>query len=338
MSPSNKLIPISFLILFFFSFFIPEPAFCDEKPIAHLTGFSGTVLIQSHGDWAIKPLKNLPLYSMDKVVTRVGTALITFYNGAVVEIKNNSNLLILEETKEEGLIKKIKVVQRRILLFIGNMFFKSGKGHVQTQFETEKTVIGIRGTAGILSVGPDGQIYIQFSEGSAKFTLGDVIQGKIAEKVPTELIDQNPIQKAAYMAFAAAEKCREDRGKAAMGKISSFQMEWSCAYARKLAAKESITWAEAVKNNNPNEETVKWAEQILGEKNSDYEAAEIDEKTFLEKGATPEPIEYHPPVTEEQAEGYTEPETKALIPTKTNDENSDPLINDSESPSPTGGS
>lgn len=337
MSPSSKIVSISFSILFLFSIFIPKIAFSEDKPIAQLTGFSGTVLIQSRGDWSTKPMKNLPLYSMDKVVTRIGNALITFNNGAVIEIKNNSNLLIQEETKEKGLFKRIKVVQRRILLFIGNMFFKSGKGHVQTQFETEKTVIGIRGTAGILSIGSDGQIYIQFSEGSAKFTLGDVIKGKVAKKVPTELVDQNPIQKAAYMAFTAAEKCRKDRVRSAKGEISPIQMKWACAYARKLAAKESMTWAEAVKKNNPHKETVKWAEQVIEEKKSEYEAAEKDEKTSLEKGATGETIKYVPPATEDKTEGYTEPETQELIPTKTNDELSDPIINDFESPSPTGG-
>jgi len=179
-----------------FSIFLPAPAFCDGESIARLTNFTGIVLIKSHGGWGVKPAKNLPLYSQDKVVTRIGTATITFSDGAAVDIKNNSNLFIHEKETEKGFLKKVKIVNRHILLFMGKMFFKTGTGQVQTQFETEKSVIGIRGTAGILSIGSDGQIYITFTEGGAKFTVGDLVHGKIAKDVPTNLADQNPVQKA----------------------------------------------------------------------------------------------------------------------------------------------
>ena len=302
----GKLISASFSILILCALFFSPPAYCEEKPIAHLTDFTGTVLVNSRGEWGVKPEKNFPLYSMDKIVTRVGTAVITFGDGAVIEIKNNSNLLINEMEKEEGLIKKVKIVQRRILLFIGKMFFKTGTGQIQTQFETEKTVIGIRGTAGVLSIGPDGEIYIEFSEGHAKFTVGDIIKG-IAKDVPKELIDQNPIQQASYLANAAWERCIEAKEKAAKGEISTAQMEWACAYAREMSANEAKTYALALIKNNPSEEVVAWAEEILGEENNKIEKAKEDQQLYIDLGAVPEELEYTPPV----AEGYEEPEGEA---------------------------
>ena len=302
MTSPGKLISASFSILVLCALFFSSPAYGEEKPIAHLTDFTGTVLINSRGEWGVKPEKNFPLFSMDKIVTRVGTAVITFVDGAVIEIKNNSNLLINEMEKEEGLVKKVKIVQRRILLFIGKMFFKTGTGQVQTQFETEKTVIGIRGTAGVLSIGPDGEIYIEFSEGHAKFTVGDIIKG-IAKDVPKELVDQNPIQIAAYLANAAWERCIEAKEKAAKGEIPTVQMEWACAYAREMSAEEAKTYLLVLIENNPSEEVVEWAEELLGEKNNEIEKAKEEQQLYMDRGAVPEELEYTPPGTEGEAEG-----------------------------------
>ena len=299
---------VSLAILFIFSIFIPANAYCDGEPIARLTDFTGIVLIQSRGEWAVKPVKNLPLYSMDKVVTRIGAASITFGDGAVIDIKSNSNLLIQEIEKEEGLINKVKTVNRRILLFMGKMFFKTGTGQVQTQFETEKTVIGIRGTAGVLSIGADGEIYITFTEGGAKFMLGDLLYDQVAKDVPTELADQNPVQKASYLAHAAYEKCLEAKAKAARGEISSVQESWACAKAREMAAREVAVWATALAENNPNEEVVEWAEEIIEISEESIEDAIEDQENAIDQGAQEEPEAYEPPEEEDVGEAFEEPE------------------------------
>jgi hypothetical protein len=297
MSSSGKL-PFVFLsLLFSFSFCISTPGFCDEKPIAQLADFSGTVLIQSRGEWGVKPQKNLPLYSRDKVVTRIGIATIIFADGATIDIKNNSNLLIREREKEKGIIKKVKIVERHILLFLGKMFFKTGTGQVQTQFETEKTVIGLRGTAGILSVGPDGEIYIEFTEGEAKFSIGEYVYG-VAKDVPANLADKNPIQRASYLAHAAYEKCNEDKAKAFRNEISPDQAEWSCARARELAAQEIITWTTVLIENNPYPETVEWAEQINEEAEVVSEDAQEAQSQAIDSGAIPSEDEGEPPAEE----------------------------------------
>ena len=323
MPSPGRLLFVFLAILFLFSIFIPASAYCEGEPIAHLTDFTGIVLIKNRGEWAVKPVKNLPLYSMDKVVTIIGTATITFADGAVIDIKNNSNLLIQEREKEKGLINKVKIIERRILLFMGKMFFKTGTGPVQTQFETEKTVIGIRGTAGVLSIGADGEIYITFTEGGAKLMLGDLINDQIAKDVPTYLVDQNPIQKASYLAHAAYEKCIEAKEKAAKGEISSVQESWACAKAKEMAAREVAVWAEALAENNPNEEVVEWAEELIEIAEESIEDAIEDQEKAIDQGAEEEPEEeYQPPEEEGEEEAFEEPEEE--------EDFSDPPIQDSE--------
>ena len=120
----KKISKIIFLTLLLGIFFMETPAFSQDQPIARLADFSGTILIKSHGTWGTKPATDLPLYSMDQVVTRIGAATIIFNDGDILDITSNSNLLIREEKKQEGVINKVNIVERRILLFMGKMFFK----------------------------------------------------------------------------------------------------------------------------------------------------------------------------------------------------------------------
>lgn len=307
---------------------IEAPAFSQDKSIAKLSDFSGTVLINNKGDWGLKPAKNFPLYSMDKVVTRIGAATIVFNDGAVLDVKNNSNLLIREIEKEKGLIKKLKTVERNILLFLGKIYFKNGKANVETRIETTRAVIGVMDAAGVLSIGSDGQIYVTFTEGNAKFTLGDLAYGKIAKDVPAELADQNPVQKASYLAHAAYEKCLEAKRKVARGEISSVQELWACSKAGEMAAREVKIWATTLVENNPHLEVVKWADKIIINADEEIEDSIKDQENAVEQGATPEPQEEYQPPEQEGAPGdEEEEEVEAYEPPEDEGENlSDPPI------------
>ena len=324
MKQLKEISKILFPLILLSVFCIETSAFSQEKSIAKLANFSGIVLIKNKGAWGLKPAKNLPLYSMDKLVTRIGTATIVFNDGAVLDVKNNSNLLIREIEKEKGLIKKVKAVERKVLLFLGKLYFKTSDSKVETRFETTKAVIGIKGAAGVLSIGSDGQIYITFTEGRAKFTLGDLVHGKIATDVPTDLADQNPVQKASYLAHATYEKCLEAKGKAARGEISSVQELWVCAKAREMSAREVKIWATALAENNPYAKVVEWADDTIIDANEKIENAVEDQEHAVQQGAIPEPEdEYQPPEEEGEAEAYEPPEDEG--------ENlSDPPIQDLE--------
>ena len=277
-----------FLLLFLVSiiFFIPASAFSQEKPIAKLADFSGTVLIKSQDSWGVKPVKDLPLYSMDKLVTRVGTATIVFNDGATVNIKNNSNLLINEQEKKKGLVTTI---ERHILLFLGKFNFKtgkSGKSNVETRFETTRAVIGIRGTAGILSIGADGNTYIYFSEGEAKYILGDFIRG-IAKDVRVALADQNPAQRATFVAKAAIDQVSRTEKMVAEGKMPPSQLDLAKAMAKETSALETLTLAESMLTS-PDKKRVEWAKEQIKTAKETIEEAKKEQKDAIKNGADPE--------------------------------------------------
>ena len=164
---------------------LSTPAFSADKIVARLTDFSGTVFIRGQGSWGVKPQKDLPLYSNDRVVTRVGKATITFNDGAVIEVRSNTNLQIEEREEEEGIVKKVKIVKRKLRLLLGKLLFRTRRSKKKTILQTPTAVCGLRGTAGILSIGADGSAYIQFTEGGidTTYTLGEFISG-VATDVP----------------------------------------------------------------------------------------------------------------------------------------------------------
>ncbi len=277
-----KIPQLSLLFLAFIIFFFPLSAFSQEKPIAKLAGFSGTVLIKSQGSWGVKPAKDLPLYSMDKLVTRIGTATIVFNDGGTVNVKNNSNLLINEMETKEGMTTK---VVRHIMLFLGKLNFKTGKSKVETRFETTRAVIGIRGTAGILSIGADGKTYIYFSEGGAKYILGDFIRG-IAKDVRVALADQNPAQRAAFVAKAAIDQVGRTEKMVAAGKMPPVQLDLAKAIAKETSALEQLTRAESLLTS-PDKEQVKWAKQQIIKTKETIKEAKQEEKNAIKNGADP---------------------------------------------------
>ena len=283
---SKKISKLLFLMILLILFCITTSAFSGEKPIAKLADFSGTVLINSQGTWGLKPVRDLPLYSMDKVVTRIGTATIVFNDGAVLDVKSNSNLLIQEIEKEKGLIKKIKSAERKVLLFLGKLHFKTGEAKIETRFETTKAVIGIRGTAGILSIGADGKTYIHFSEGGASFILGEFIRG-IAKEVRVDMADQNPVQRATFVAKAAADQVRRTEKKVIAKQMPQAQLSLAKAIAQETSALEVLTYAESMLIS-PDEKVLEWAKQQIEKAKETIKKAKKAQRKAIEDGADPD--------------------------------------------------
>lgn len=260
---------------------LSAPAYSADKAIAKLTSFSGTVLIKSQGAWGVQPEKDLPLYSDDKVVTRMGIATITFDDGAVMEIKANSNLLI-RETEETGIAREVVAVKRKIRLILGKMFFRSGRGtSVNTSLETTTMVCGLRGTAGILSIDAAGVTYLYFTEGEG-VTIGDFISG-VAPDVPPEIAELNPVQRAAIVAALAAEQAKEAAEKLARGEITEEEAALAAAKAAKAAAEEAKAAAEAMLDN-PDESIREEAREVIAAAEAVIEEANEIIEAFLEGG------------------------------------------------------
>ncbi|MBW1913180.1 MAG: FecR domain-containing protein [Deltaproteobacteria bacterium] len=232
---STKIIRIACAILIaVFLLLFSGPAISADKTVGHLTDFSGTVMVKSQGSWGVKIKTGLPLYSDDKVVTRAGTATVTFTDGAVMELKANSNLLIKEQEEEKGFFRKVKFTQRRLRLLVGKLIFKTGRASkTKTNFETATMVCGLRGTA--------GTAYIQFSDGGTSFTIGDLISG-VAEDVPAEIANLNPAQVAAFIATAAADQAQKAAAMAqeTAGTPEAQQAQAQAAYTAAQAALRTI--------------------------------------------------------------------------------------------------
>jgi len=265
-------------------FFCTPMAYADNA-IAKLTNFSGTVLIKSHRAWGVEPKLNLPLYSQDKVVTRVGSATITFNDGATLEIKNNSNILIEEREKEKGLTIKVKAIERRVLLFLGKLMFKTGKEKVETRFETATAVIGIRGTAGILSISAEGKTYIKFTEGAAAYTIGQFIEG-VAIDVPVKMADLNPVQRATFVANAAADQLTRTEAKFAAGLVPQAQVALAKAIADEVSAWELLAYGEYLLES-PDAAVVEGARRRIINARKAIEDAKKAQQDAIRDGADP---------------------------------------------------
>lgn len=238
------------LIFIFAVITLAVPGYCAEqgKAIAKLTSFSGTVLIKSQGEWGVEPEEGMPLYSDDKIVTRMGIATITFDDGAVMDIKANSNLLIRETEDSTGLAGSIGAVKRRLRLLVGKMLFRSGKDtRTSTTLETTTMVCGLRGTAGTLSIDAAGVTYLQFTEGGGD-TVGNFIAG-IAPDVPAELAELNEAQRAAIVAATAAQQAKQAALKLASGEMTDKEAQMAVVEAAKAAAEEAKAAAESMLNS-----------------------------------------------------------------------------------------
>jgi len=282
----NKNHRLTFAAVFALLFVLAPHLYAEEEPVAVLAEVSGTVLINSRGSWGVKPEVNLPLYSGDRVVTRVGSVKVLFKDGAVLDIQKNSNLIIQEREQSRGVVQKVNFIERRVLLFLGKLNFKTGKSNIETRFETTKAVIGIRGTAGILSIGPDGKTYILFTEGGAKYLIGDFIRG-VAPEVRVELADQYPIQRAAFLARAAANQAEKTEQKVRAGVMPPVQLDLAKAIEKEVTATANKISAESLLGS-PDVNVQNRAKEQIAEAEAVIKAAKEEQLRAIENGADPQ--------------------------------------------------
>jgi hypothetical protein len=207
-------------------------------------------------------------------------------------------------TKEQGMPSPIKSISVSFVFILFLAFFC-----LPTAFCAQKPEVNTSNMTGILSIGPDGNIYIQFTKSHAKFTksttVGDLIMGKIPEELPLGQADQNELQKAAYIAYNAWERCREAKERAAKGEIPPVQAEWACARAKAMSAEETMIGIQAILDNNLGSE-IEWAEPLYEISKIDDENAKQEEQHTIDLGAVPSEEGYQPP-GQGFAGGFTPP-------------------------------
>lgn len=288
MKPSKLLMTLGFAMIVFGLVMVPAgAALAKAKQVATLSSYSGKVIIRSQGSWGVKPQNGLPLYSGDKVVTRIGNATLSFDDGAVIRIANNSNLTVEEVEEKKGFFTRTRSVKRRLRLLLGKLRFATGRNATaKTVLETPTAVCGLRGTAGLLSIDADGKTYIQFTEGGKEYQLGEILSGE-APDVPAEIADMNPAQLAAFVAATAADQA------AAAGTDEAAQA------AALAAAREALAAANLIIENNPDPDIVEEAKEVAAE------AQRLIDELTGEKKRDPlnPPLPEEPPIEDVAGEG-----------------------------------
>lgn len=175
------------------------------------------------------------------------------------------------------------------LLFLLLAFFS-----LSTAFSAQESEVHSSTMAGILSIGPDGNLYIQFTKSHVQLSVGKMIMGEISEDLTVDQADQQKLQKAAYITYNAWRKCQIAQKKAADGKIPLVQSEFECARYRLHSADEALAGTTAILNNNLGSE-IDWAKPVYEISKIDLANAKKDEQTAIKNGAVPTEEGYEPP-------------------------------------------
>ena len=221
------------VLLIFLTLFIVVPLFDSQthaaRPVAQISSFKGEVIIQSDTRIVRVTQIGLTLKDGDRIQTKQGEVQIIFNDGAVMKIRPFTNTMIQERKEKRGLwIFKTKRAVRRITLFVGKLWFKSGVSNRRNYLQTPTAVCGVRGTVGEAGFDPiTYTTFLNMIEGEAD-VIGNVIRGFFeeggagwAEKSPvwTELVR-------AVDMYAKAEETGKptDRTKALVGALKVIKL------------------------------------------------------------------------------------------------------------------
>ena len=151
------------------------------------------------------------------------------------------------------MISSIKSISLFLLLILVLVIFFPPTAFCEKKSEATNTTAEPISKTGVLSIGPDGNVYIQFTESHAKFTAGNFVMGDKLFEVPTltqQQADQHEFMRAAYNAYNAWLKCEEAKKKFANGKMTKVQTEFECTRYDLFNSTEVSIWATAILNNN----------------------------------------------------------------------------------------
>lgn len=189
------------LILLMTSFFIAPPADA-AKPIATISAFKGEVVIQSGPDIADAKEIGQPLMEGDRIQTKDGEIEITFNDGAVMKVRPFTSTMIQEREEETGWwIFKTKKAVRRLTIFVGKIWLKSGVSKRKNYLQTPTAVCGLRGTT--MNAGNiEGQFLIQPIVGDFDILMGEILK---VSQVPESTL-RDALANVSYTTLAKSKK------------------------------------------------------------------------------------------------------------------------------------
>lgn len=148
---------------------ILKPAIADTS-FATLKNFSGEVMIKNAEMWT-KPTLNMPLYSGAKIVTKNGTALVLFQDGATLQVDPFSSIRAIDQIEDAKANSPEPVKIRSIRILLGRTKYEEqpvpGR---QTIIELPTAVAALRGTAGWFGADPNTDSRIILTEGNMDTT------------------------------------------------------------------------------------------------------------------------------------------------------------------------
>lgn len=146
--------------------------------IAKISTVKGEVILQS-GDEVIRIEGPGRVVSTgDQIATKQGEAQVTFNDGAVLKLNSYSAAMVGEALEESGFwIFKSKKPVRRINVFTGKVWFKSGASNTRNRVVTPGAVCTLHGSDGDFGYDPVKlQTYLNMYSGEAS-VIGSVIRG-----------------------------------------------------------------------------------------------------------------------------------------------------------------
>ena len=138
--------------------------------IARVTSFTGDAVILSGANTIKLSQLGQTINTSDKIQTKQGTAQLAFTDGAVLKINPHTTTMVQERMEESGaLMFKTKKMSRRITVFVGKVWFKSGVSDRRNYLQSPTAVCDLRGSDG--DFGYDNlNTYINMYSGEAAVT------------------------------------------------------------------------------------------------------------------------------------------------------------------------
>jgi hypothetical protein len=147
-----------------------------SAPIARITAFKGEVLVLSGTEFVKVTQVGVQLNEGDKLQTKEGDAEITFTDGSVMKMSPFTSAMVEEREEESGWwIFKSKDAVRRMTVYVGKLWFKSGASQRKNYLQTPTAVCGLRGSE--VQAGYDNvKNFLNVISGGTD-TLGDWVKG-----------------------------------------------------------------------------------------------------------------------------------------------------------------
>ena len=208
-----------------------------QGPIAQISGFEGRVIVQRSATILEVAQIGLPLMADDRIQTKDGTAEVTFNDGAVMKVRPFTSAMIEEREEKSGWwIFKTKKAVRRMTIYVGKLWFKSGVSKKKNYLQTPTAVCGLRGSGAWLGFNQtlDVSSLIEVVEGAGDF-LGLWTQGAFDDP-GFDVANVNP--NFAALAAAAAD-------------LAAATTDAQIAAAQAAVLNAAILAATDVANNNP---------------------------------------------------------------------------------------